>query len=168
MYKLHVIDNPNCSSCNVIENCNHYFIECPMYQVQRISLFSDIERYCTVSTNVLLYGNDSLSVHDNLQICKAVEEFIASSERFNWFGLSLYLLFCAKIHVYKYYNNIVKCCININYELFITSCVSVCVWKSVYELCVQYCVSYIVVGEGWCRNFAMPNPVSCLNEIKYV
>ena len=83
LYKLHVIDSPNCSCCNVLEDSSHFFLTCPLYSVQRISLCNEIQKYCKVSLQVLLYGNDLLSDCDNLAICKAVEQYIASSGRFN-------------------------------------------------------------------------------------
>lgn len=83
LHRLHVIESPNCTCCNVVEDCDHYFIKCPLYHLQRISLYNEVQKYCTVTVDVLLYGNEYLSEYDNLAICKAVEEFIVLSERFN-------------------------------------------------------------------------------------
>ena len=46
-------------------------------------MYNEVQKYCAVTVDVLLYGNKYLSECENLAICKSVEEFIDSSERFN-------------------------------------------------------------------------------------
>ena len=83
LHRLHVIESPNCTCCNVVEDCDHYFTKCPLYHIQRISLYNEVQKYCTVTVDVLSYGSKYLSDCDNLAICKSVEEFLTLLERFN-------------------------------------------------------------------------------------
>ena len=43
LYNLHVVDNPFCLCSNsIVEDCKHFFFECPLYNVQRMKLIDNV------------------------------------------------------------------------------------------------------------------------------
>ena len=80
---LHVTDDPTCICGNSIEDCFHYFLECPLYHNQRQRLNFAISDICNMNLDTLLFGNDNLDLKDNQKIFDAVQEYIMSSERFS-------------------------------------------------------------------------------------
>ena len=82
---LHVIDDPFCICSNQIEDCEHFFFHCNLYRVQRVTFLQKLNRICTgvtITTDLLLYGNDMLAKDINSQIFALVETYILESERF--------------------------------------------------------------------------------------
>ncbi len=55
-----------------------------MYQVQgaKQQLLNNVIKYTEVSLSVLLYGDRSLSLADNINIAEAVQRFIQNTKRF--------------------------------------------------------------------------------------
>ena len=82
LYDLHVIDSPQCVCMSGIEDCFHYFFQCPLYNVERQRLIFNVEQLCNVSLNVVLYGNESLSIDENLTLFQHVECYIHETNRF--------------------------------------------------------------------------------------
>ena len=75
-----------------VENTDHYLLQCPFYNSLRtnlrtnvLSILSRNELNLDFSSNLLLYGHDTLSYQDNRDILLATLEFILTSNRFNWF-----------------------------------------------------------------------------------
>ena len=79
---LHVVDDANCMCGHGVEDCFHYFFECPLYYNQRQKLFATINTICTVNLHVLLFGENEMDMDSNKTIFDAVHEFIKASERF--------------------------------------------------------------------------------------
>lgn len=65
-----------------IEDCFHYFFQCPLYNVEREKLFVNARRLCNVSLQSLLNGDESLTLEDNLFLFEHVECLIYETERF--------------------------------------------------------------------------------------
>ena len=82
LFSLHVADSPQCICMSGIEDCFHYFFQCPLYNVERVKLLSNAQRLCNVSLNSLLNGDDLLTLEDNLVLFEHVECFIYETERF--------------------------------------------------------------------------------------
>lgn len=84
LYQLHVRDNPFCEcSTNVIEDSSHFFFDCPFYYNERIELITFVENLIpNVTIECILFGSDELSLEENLEMFKNVEEYISSSGRF--------------------------------------------------------------------------------------
>ena len=51
--------SPNCKSCNILENLNHLFYECPRNKL----IWSEIEKYITIQTGKILRLNSNMVVH---------------------------------------------------------------------------------------------------------
>ena len=79
---LHVIDDATCICGNAVEDCFHFFFECPLYDNQRQKLFADVNNICTVNLDVLLFGENEMDLVTNKQIFESVHEFIKSTGRF--------------------------------------------------------------------------------------
>ena len=82
LFNLHVIDSPQCECMIGIEDCYHYLFVCPFYNIERNKLFHDAQQLCNISLDVLLYGDKSLSLNDNLKLFLYVENYISETERF--------------------------------------------------------------------------------------
>ena len=68
--------------CGGIETSHHYLLECGYYTIVRNKLFATIENFTTVSLDVLLYGDESLSFQENVTAFLEVQSFIKDSKRF--------------------------------------------------------------------------------------
>jgi len=82
LFKLHVIDSPQCLCMTGIEDSFHYFFECPLYNQERVRLFNKIQPICNISIDTLLFGNELLSFEENIEIFKYIETYIHETERF--------------------------------------------------------------------------------------
>ena len=81
IYFRNLTDSPLCS-CSDIETSEHYFLQCRRYHLQRHEVLSNISQLCHVSTDVLLFGDISLSNEINSRIFSHVQKFIRDSNRF--------------------------------------------------------------------------------------
>jgi hypothetical protein len=79
---LHVIDNPNCSSCSVIEDPFHFFFECNKYNTQRRKLFDSIANIRNITLKILLEGSKELTLAENQTLFKNVHSFLIDTKRF--------------------------------------------------------------------------------------
>ena len=85
LFDLKVVDDPFCACSNQIESCEHFFFHCNLYFVQRQDLLYNVNRISSnvaVTTSLLLYGSDELSIDENAQIFAFVENYIEKSDRF--------------------------------------------------------------------------------------
>lgn len=86
LFNLHVVDNPYCVFChNCIEDRVHFFLSCPLYNIQRIELFENLHLNCEIDNidiDTLLFGKSDCSDYANMEICKLVEKYISDSQRF--------------------------------------------------------------------------------------
>ena len=80
---LHVTDSSQCDCGALVENAQHYFLECPFFNENRISLFNQIGELTIINTNILLYGNAELNMDENKRVFDAVHEYIISTKRFD-------------------------------------------------------------------------------------
>ena len=82
-----------------VENTTHFFLDCPLYNVQRLSLRNTVTRSSEFSLGTLLYGDYNLDYESNIAILLAVHEFIKDSERF-W--LCILYVYISKLHSIDY------------------------------------------------------------------
>ena len=84
LYRMHIIDDPNCSCGYFIEDAEHYFLGCPLYQRQRLPLLDTFHRLgIHPSVNVMLHGSEKLDDSENTIVIQSVFDFIKNSNRFN-------------------------------------------------------------------------------------
>jgi hypothetical protein len=82
---LHVIDDPNCPcGVGVEENAKHFFFNCPLYNVQRVELMSNLLPLVIndTETDSLLFGLPDEDHVTNLLIFNAVHNYIRDTKRF--------------------------------------------------------------------------------------
>jgi hypothetical protein len=76
-----LIENPNCNCSAPYEDVIHYFLECPLHQIQRANLFNDIENI-ELNIETILFGNEDLNLQINTNIFEKVHTFIGRTNRF--------------------------------------------------------------------------------------
>ena len=81
-FNLHVEDDPYCRCRRVIEDPAHYLLHCPLFQEQRTLLLHAITQIVTPSLDIILYGDETLSINDNICISLLVQTFIETTKRF--------------------------------------------------------------------------------------
>ena len=82
LYNNHVSNTDKCEHCNVVENAGHYFFRCSIYINQRTHLFTATRMFHPLNTQLLLFGNNQLSLQQNIIIVEAVHQYIKSTRRF--------------------------------------------------------------------------------------
>ena len=81
LYLKNIIDSPLCR-CNNIETVKHFFLDCPIYNNQRITLIQAVLRFCAITLDTLLHGNSTLSLQTNNGIFEAVQHFLKETNKF--------------------------------------------------------------------------------------
>ena len=95
-YQLHsfgIIDNPTCDFCHLAnETAVHYFLQCPMFAMPRISFIvsiTDVVPFQLLSqlsdqglTDLALKGSSHLTKSVNLELFKNVQRYIFETSRF--------------------------------------------------------------------------------------
>ena len=80
-YGKSILDSPLCR-CNNIETVKHFFLDCPIYNNQRITLMQTVSRFGAIILDTLLYGKSTLSLQANGAIFEAVQLFLKETNRF--------------------------------------------------------------------------------------
>ena len=81
LFQKNIVDSPLCT-CGEVESTDHFMLRCRNYQLLRNELLDTIRSMCTVSTEILLFGNPNLSETDNIYIFTAVQKYIIQTKRF--------------------------------------------------------------------------------------
>lgn len=82
LFRVNIIASPNCTCGPFIETAQHYFFECPLYTMQRNSLFSALPQFFLPDLDSLINGNELFNPDINSQILFQVFKFIKESRRF--------------------------------------------------------------------------------------
>ena len=78
-----VINDSSCHCGATTEDAHHYFIQCPMYEIERQILRQNIEMVSSFTVKVILFGDPQLSLKQNKVIFGAVHEFMETTRRFS-------------------------------------------------------------------------------------
>ena len=81
LFVKNISDSPLCL-CGSIENAQHFFFHCTMYQAQRNELINAISPYQYPSLNLFLYGDLSMPQDVNSMIFEKVYKYIICTKRF--------------------------------------------------------------------------------------
>ncbi len=83
LFTNHLSESATCQCGHHIEDAEHFFFNCPAFNLQRHQFFTATREYHPLSTNTLLFGNESLSVNDNVALFAEIHKYIKLTERFN-------------------------------------------------------------------------------------
>jgi hypothetical protein len=64
-------------------NVIHFFLECPINEHIRNTLFLILQIYEAIAIDIILHGNENLTEAQNVDIFTAVQTFIRNSHRFD-------------------------------------------------------------------------------------
>ena len=81
LYSKNITDSPSCN-CGAVENAYHFFLTCPQYYDQRINMLDSLAFLPEITLKILLFGDQSLCLENNLSIFSVVQKYIEKSKRF--------------------------------------------------------------------------------------
>ena len=90
-HKFDDTPNPTCSCGTAAESTHHFLLDCPAFANHRKKLLDDVNPFIAKLNvnpvdpnfvNILLYGNDSLTIRENKAILESTLAFISNSGRF--------------------------------------------------------------------------------------
>ena len=76
-------NDPRCVCGHLFEDAIHFFLECPLYQDDRTSLFNYFNNIVPISIEYILFGCNEISEELNTLLFKSVQKFIRHTCRFN-------------------------------------------------------------------------------------
>ena len=74
-------DSPS-GACGQIEDADHFLLQCILYADQRNILFNSLPAYPRITTQLLLFGDATISDDSNIIIFSAVHNYIENTNRF--------------------------------------------------------------------------------------
>ena len=101
LFWLNLNDDHGCACGFECENVFHFFLESPINEHIRKTLFLILQIYGAIDIDIILHGNENLTEAHNVHIFTAVQTFICNSHRFDWLlqvllSLVLFHLFFVK------------------------------------------------------------------------
>ena len=82
LFRKNIINDELCV-CGNREDTNHFLFVSPRFQMQRQIMINKLLSMCNISLHVLLYGDNSLSFQQNVEIFQIVQDFIVRTKRFS-------------------------------------------------------------------------------------
>ena len=85
LFRCNLVDNPNCS-CGLTEDAYHLFFVCKKYNTARHCLMNKLLSFndiFIIDVHLLLWGNESLSDVQNIQLFKVIHSFLDECGRFS-------------------------------------------------------------------------------------
>ena len=76
-------NDPRCVCGHLFEDAIHFFLEYPLYQHDRTSLFNYFNNIVPISIEYILFGCNVISEELNILLFKSVQKFIRQTCRFN-------------------------------------------------------------------------------------
>ena len=80
---LHLKNDPRCVCGHLFEDAIHFFLECPLYQHDRTSLFNYFNNIVSISIEYILFGCNEISEELNTLLFNSVQKIIRQTCRFN-------------------------------------------------------------------------------------
>jgi hypothetical protein len=82
LFRVHLANDPGCICGCAFEDAIHFILECCFYNEAREELKLRLIFLHELNTEVLLFGDDTLTEMQNLQIFKSVQLYIKRTKRF--------------------------------------------------------------------------------------
>jgi fatty acid desaturase len=109
---VHLANDPGCICGCAFEDAIHYILECCLYNEAREELKLRLVFLDELKIEVLLFGDDTLTEMQNLQIFKSVQLYIKRTKRFNHFVLYfVFVFFCCVSFFFIFQRIYLQCCI---------------------------------------------------------
>ena len=83
LYRVNLVNKPNCSCGCPLEDAFHYFLECPLYINFRVALLRNIQPLIIPSVENILFGNELLTDDQNAFIFRSLHHYIKQTKRFS-------------------------------------------------------------------------------------
>jgi fatty acid desaturase len=110
---VHLANDPGCICGCAFEDAIHYILECCLYNEAREELKLRLVFLDELKIEVLLFGDDTLTEMQNLQIFKSVQLYIKRTKRFNHFVLYFVFVFFVVSRFFSFFKefiyNVVYC-----------------------------------------------------------
>ena len=75
LFLKRITESPLCR-CGAVETTERILMACHLYDSQRTDLINVVSQQSTVTFQILLYGNNMVSLHSNTIIFEAVQKYI--------------------------------------------------------------------------------------------
>ena len=85
-YHIHIPEvkvSPLCRCGDSVETTKHYFLECALYAIERITLHNALSTTGSFNLQTILYGGGSCNTKDDKNIIEAVYKYVNDTGRFN-------------------------------------------------------------------------------------
>jgi hypothetical protein len=76
LYRVNLKDDPRCVCGHLLEDAIHFFLECPLYQHDRTSLFNYFNNIAPISIEYILFGCNEISEEFNTLLFKSVQKLV--------------------------------------------------------------------------------------------
>ena len=76
LYRVHFKDDPRCVCGHLLEDAIHFFLECPLYQHNRTSLFNYFNNIVPISIEYIVFGCKEISEEFNTLFFKSVQKLV--------------------------------------------------------------------------------------------
>ena len=83
LYRVNLNNDPCCVCGHLFGDAIHFFLECPLYQHDRTSVFNCFNNIVPISIEYILFGCNEISEELNTLLFKSVHKFIRQTCRFN-------------------------------------------------------------------------------------
>ena len=87
LFKLGIKPTATCNCGSANEDTWHYFFVCPKYAIARSKLHTAIAKYAPFTMHTIFYGSSKCTLHENMQIFSAVQDYIITTSRFSNTGI---------------------------------------------------------------------------------
>ena len=82
LYSNHLVLSAFCDCGEDIEDAKHFLFNCNRFNAQRLVLFRETRKFYPLDVQFILEGSDLLSEEDNLELFKAIHQYIKATKRF--------------------------------------------------------------------------------------
>ena len=83
LFKIGVLESPLCRCGDSVETTKHYFLECALYAMERITLHNALSTTGSFNLQTILHGGGSCNTKDDKNIIEAVYKYINDTGRFS-------------------------------------------------------------------------------------
>jgi len=79
---LHVENSSRCDCGFELEDASHFFLDCPLYAIERQQLITTCQQFSDPTLNLFLYGHPDLTLQQNQEMFLAVHLYFEQTKRF--------------------------------------------------------------------------------------